>query len=120
MSCCDDAPNDAPPPGVLGDTVNALQSRFMPTLPAVRGAASGRGESFVSGLIGGGYVVPGGSSSAGSLMGSGGGITIAALDRDGGRSSTYMVLGEVCDQVVSPVTADGQWAHFSTPLLISF
>jgi hypothetical protein len=46
-------PNDTPPLGVLGAALNALQSRFTPTLPPAGGAVVGRGESFVLDLIGG-------------------------------------------------------------------
>jgi hypothetical protein len=107
---------DPLPPGVLTSALSALQGRFAPVTTPVGGTASGRGESFVSSLLGGGYVDPGGGLSGRGLLGDGsaGDGTILGSRASAGGSTAYEVMDEYRDQVISPVTAEE--VFFSTPV----
>ena len=108
---------DPPPPGVLTSALSALQGRFAPVTTPVGGTAAGRGESFVSSLLGGGYVDPGGGLSGRGPLGgsSASGGTILGSRANAGGSTAYEVMDdEYRNQVISPVTTEE--VFFSTPV----
>jgi hypothetical protein len=109
MSCDHCHKEDPPPPGGglgLSSTLNVPRTSFATGSTPAGGAALGRGESFAS--LGGEYVFPRGFlSSASPMEGSNGGTIVSTPPSVGGLMA-YKVMEGFQDQVVSPVTVDGQ------------